>query len=80
MLTQNRLLLYEQSGLGPHCLPERLLKHFSRRDKQTTFVVIDTLRVKQQSQSFWMKNFVIAFMIFSKFKRLDTTCELSTSM
>ena len=36
----------EQSDLGPHCLPWRLLKHFSRREKQTTFVAIGTLRVK----------------------------------
>ena len=36
----------EQTALGPHCLPYRLLKHFSRREKQTTFVVIGTLRVK----------------------------------
>ena len=35
----------EQSDLSPHCLPYRLLKHFSRREKQTTFVVIGELRV-----------------------------------
>ena len=35
----------EQSDLGPHCLPSRLLKHFSRREKQTTFVAIGALRV-----------------------------------
>ena len=28
------------------CLPQRLLKHFSRREKQTTFVAIEALRVK----------------------------------
>ena len=33
------------SDLGQHCLLERLLKHFSRRQKQTTFVVIGVLRV-----------------------------------
>ena len=32
--------------MGPHCLPLRLLKHFSRREKQTTFVAIGALRVK----------------------------------
>ena len=32
--------------MGPHCLPYRLLKHFSRREKQTTFVANDALRVK----------------------------------
>ena len=31
------------SDLGPHCLPKRLLYHFSRQEKQTTFVAIDTL-------------------------------------
>ena len=34
-----------QSDLGPHCLPYRLLKHFNRRKKQTTFVAIGALRV-----------------------------------
>ena len=29
--------------MGPHCLPQRLLKHFSRREKQTTFVAIGAL-------------------------------------
>ena len=33
------------SDLGLHCLLVRLLKHFSRRQKQTTFVVIGVLRV-----------------------------------
>ena len=37
----------QQSDLGPHCLPWRLLKHFSRREKQTTFVAIGALRVKK---------------------------------
>ena len=36
----------EQSDLGLQCLLERLLKHFSSRQKQTTFVVIGVLRVK----------------------------------
>ena len=31
--------------MGPHCLSKRLLIHFSRREKQTTFVVIGALRV-----------------------------------
>ena len=34
------------SDLSLHCLLERLLKHFSRRQKQTIFVVIGALRVK----------------------------------
>ena len=38
--------IWEQSDLGLHCLLERLLEHFSRRQKQTTFVVIGVLRVK----------------------------------
>ena len=45
MLTQIRLLLQEQSDLGLHGLSKRLLKHFSRRKKQTTFVEIVALRV-----------------------------------
>ena len=36
----------EQSDLGLHCMMERLLKQFSRRQKQRTFVVIGVLRVK----------------------------------
>ena len=32
--------------MGPHCLPKRLLKHFSRRVKQTTIVAIGALRAK----------------------------------
>ena len=36
----------QQSDLGLHCLFERLLKHFSRRQNQATFVVIGVLRVK----------------------------------
>ena len=31
--------------MDPHCLPWRLLKHFSRREKQATFVAIGALRV-----------------------------------
>ena len=46
MWTQNRLLVQEQSDLGPHFLLYMLLKHFSRREKQTTFVAIGALRVK----------------------------------
>ena len=34
----------DQTDLGLHCLLERLLKHFSRQQKQTTFVVIGVLR------------------------------------
>ena len=45
MWTQIRLFLKEQSDLGLHCLLERLLKLFSRRQKHTTFVVIGILRV-----------------------------------
>ena len=36
-----------QADLGPHCLSLRFLKHFSRREKQTTFVAIGALRVKR---------------------------------
>ena len=40
----------EQTDLGPFCLPYRLLKHFSRPEKQTTFVAIGALRVKLQER------------------------------
>ena len=36
----------QTAHIGPHCLPYRLLKHFSRREKQITFVAIGALRVK----------------------------------
>ena len=32
--------------MDPHCLSWRLLKHFSRREKQTTFDAIGELRDK----------------------------------
>ena len=35
----------DQTALFLHCLMERLLKHYSIRQKQTTFVVIGVLRV-----------------------------------
>ena len=34
-----------EQTLGPHCLQQRLLKHFIRGEKQTTFVAIGALRV-----------------------------------
>ena len=46
MWTQIRLQLLEQSDLSLHCLLERLLKQFGRRQKQTNCVVIGALRVK----------------------------------
>ena len=36
----------EQSDLGQHSIPLRLLKHFSRREKLTTFVAIGALKVQ----------------------------------
>ena len=48
MWTQIRLLLLEQFDLDIHCVSKRLRKHFSRRQKQTTFVVIDLLRAKYE--------------------------------
>ena len=36
----------EQSDLGPYCLTMSILKHLSRRQIQTTFVVIGALRIK----------------------------------
>ena len=47
MLTQIRLL---QSDLSLQRLLERLLKHFSRRQKQSNFVVIGALRVNRAKQ------------------------------
>ena len=58
MWTQIRLLLYEQSDLGPHCLSvckkrfEKFARIFSRRHKQTTFSdagFLGVLRVKTGS-------------------------------
>ena len=50
MWTQIRLLILEQSDLSLHCLLERLLKYFSRRQKQSNFVVIGALRVNRAKQ------------------------------
>ena len=33
--------------MRPHCLPKRLVKQFSRREKETTFVAIGVLRLNQ---------------------------------
>ena len=40
----------EQSDLGSHCLPKKVLKHFSRREKQTTVVAIGALRVNSMQE------------------------------
>ena len=50
MWTQIRLLVLERSDLSLHCLLERLLKHFSRRQKQSNFVVIGALRVNRAKE------------------------------
>ena len=42
---------------GLHHLTKRLQKHFSRRKKQTTFVVIGTLRVGGPLSAFRLKAF-----------------------
>ena len=42
----------EQSDLGPHCLTKSLLEHFSRQQKQVTFVVIGTLTVSNKTLFF----------------------------
>ena len=47
-LLPNITVELKQSVMGPRYLPKRLLKHFSRREKRTTFVVIGALRVKSQ--------------------------------
>ena len=44
--TQIRLLLEEQSDLGPHCLQKWLLNH-KQMTKQMAIVVIGALRVKR---------------------------------
>ena len=48
-----RLLLEEQSDLGPHCLQKWLLKSQAddKVDEQTTVVVTDSLRVKTRQQN-----------------------------
>ena len=35
----------QTAPMGQYCLPQRLLKHFGRREKQTTFVAIGALTV-----------------------------------
>ena len=53
--------MWTQSDLGLHCLLEMLLKRFSSRQQQTTFVVIGVLRVKMLEifllrKLVWMNN------------------------
>ena len=62
MWTQIRLL---QSDLSLHCLFERLLKHFSRRQKQSNFVVIGALRVNRAKQLNRRRQMRPAFIRFS---------------
>ena len=38
--------------LGLHCLLERLLKHLSRRQKETTFVMVGVLRDSDDTNNF----------------------------
>ena len=40
----------DQTALSLHCLLERLLKHFSRRQKQSNFIVIGALRVNVKNK------------------------------
>ena len=53
--------------MDPHCLPQRLLKHFSRREKQTTFVAIGALRVNTNFEL--VKEFILVRFI-SKFDQV----------
>ena len=90
MWTKIRLLLREQSDLGPHCLLQasktfqqmtkagglhslslRLLKHFRRRQKQTTLVMI--------GHNFY----VVCWLFFSKLnfsKNFKNTIRVSNSL
>ena len=45
----------DQTDLDLHCLSKEASKHFSRRQKQTTFVVIDVLRINLVSRARSMK-------------------------
>ena len=49
--------------LGPHCLQLTLLKHFNRREKQTTFVAIGVLRVNARIKK-------VSSVGFPKFRQL----------
>ena len=45
----------ERSGMGLHCLPKWLRKHFSRRQKQMTIVVIkDKMSAKHDCLSTYL--------------------------
>ena len=50
----------DQTAPIGHFLLERLLKHFSRQQKQTTFVVIGILMAKLKQTTM----FVVSFFIF----------------
>ena len=54
-------VLLEQSDLGPHCFSKGFLKHFFKRQNQTTFAVIAALRIR----------FAIVPYVFIAHRKLD---------
>ena len=55
----------EQTDLGPHCLPERLLKHFSRQEKADDFVAIGTLRANNCSDCSYRRGLICVYTVCS---------------
>ena len=72
-IKQTRQLILEQLDLGPYCLTMRILKHLSRRQKQTTFVVIGALRIKTykpESGFILFENLIVFVKVFF-FKKIS---------
>ena len=87
MWTQIRLLLEEQSDLGPYCLPvcknrfEKFARIFSRRHIQTIFSdagFLGILRVKMPFTT--AADDILIFSYFSEKTSLDSSCELTIHM
>ena len=71
----------EQSDLGPRCLPLRLLKHFSRREKQMTFVAIGELRVNISNDTKYCRlNSNSTFIMIANMARLLSPKRRSLSL
>ena len=72
MWTQIRVLLQEQSDLGLECLTKKLLKHFSRQQKQMTFDVIGTFRVHLTKHMRYKIQLVNSSINVIKFEQVST--------
>ena len=83
MWTQIRLLLLEQSDLGPHCLPtnvyakckfEKFARRCSRRHKQTTFSDADFLGALRVNYYYRNNSYIRADLIVHTSNQSNLIC------